>query len=155
MRIGPDTLRRAPAFAALPPEALSALALCFTERRYASGEVVFREGDPAAGMLFLVEGELTVTARVNGAPREIGYVAPGQLLGEASLIDPTPRPATVKAKRASTVFELGDDAIGILKRASPPAARALLGAAIRAVARRLHRLEQRVERELERGAGLP
>ena len=53
------------------------------------------------------------------------------------------------------VFEIGDDSVGILKRAAPSAARALLAAAVAAVARRLRRLEQRVERELDRGMGLP
>ena len=155
MRLEPDLLRRAPAFAALPADAHEALVLCFRERRYAPGEVVFAEGDPAVGLHLLAEGELTVSVRTGGVSRRIGRILPGQLVGEAALIDPTPRPATVTALRASVVYEVGEEAIEILRRAAPAAARALIGAAIAGVARRLSTLEQRIERELDRIASLP
>jgi CRP/FNR family transcriptional regulator len=155
MRLDPDTLRRASPFAKLAPDALRALTLCFRERRYGTNDVVFREGDPAAGLLFLADGELAASQRVNGAERGVGRIVAGQLFGETALIDPTPRVATVRAVRISIVFEIGDDSVGILKRAAPSAARALVAASTAAVARRLRRLEQRVERELERGMVIP
>jgi CRP/FNR family cyclic AMP-dependent transcriptional regulator len=150
MAVDPDTLRRTPAFGVLPREAREAMALCFRERRYALGEIVFREGEPAASLLFVVEGELTVTVRAGGAPRPLARVGPGQLLGEAALIDHTPRDSTVAAARASAVYEIGEDSLEVLRRASPAAARALTGVAIAGVARRLRQLEQRLEQELER-----
>ena len=79
----------------------------------------------------------------------------GQLLGEAALIDHAPRSATVTAARPSEVWEMDDDAIDILRRASPIAARALLGAAIGGVVRRMKQIEQRVDRELDRVGALP
>jgi CRP/FNR family transcriptional regulator, cyclic AMP receptor protein len=155
MRLEADMLRRAPAFAALSPAALEALALCFRERRYASGDVVFGEGDPAVGLYFLAEGELAASVRLGGMSRRIGRIVAGQLVGEGALIDPTPRAATVTAVRPSVVFEVGEEAVEILRRAAPAAARALIGAAIAGVARRLSTLEQRIERELDRVASLP
>ena len=155
MRLDPDTLRRVPSFAQIAPDALQALALCFTERRFATGDVVFREGDPAAGLLFLADGELAATQRIGNGERAVGRIVAGQLFGESALIDPTPRVATVRAARVSVVFVVGDDSVGILKRAAPSAARALIRASAAAVARRLRRLEQRVERELDRGMGIP
>jgi CRP-like cAMP-binding protein len=155
MRILPDTLRRARAFAALPAPALEALALCFSARRYPAGGVVFREGDPATGLLFVVEGELAATARMGGATVPLRSIEAGQLLGEAALIDPSPRQATVKAVRRSTVYEIGEDAVEILRRNAPEAARALVGAAVAGVTRRLRLLEQRLEQDLERGVSLP
>jgi CRP-like cAMP-binding protein len=151
MRLDPDMLRRAPAFASLPFDALEALALCFTMRRYAAGEVVFREGDPATTLFFLADGMLSVAGRGLATTS----VPAGRLFGEAALIDPTPRPVTVRAAVASTVFELTEGALDTLRRACPPAARALRGAAIGAVMRRLRVLEQRVERSLESAGSLP
>lgn len=150
MRLDPDLLRRAPAFEALAPAALDALALCFTMRRYAAGEVVFREGDPATTLFFVAAGQLSAGSRG-------GVTTPlpaGRMFGEGALIDPAPRTATVKAVTASTVFELTEGALDTLRRVSPSAARALIGAAIASVARRLRVLEQRVERSMESGVAL-
>jgi CRP-like cAMP-binding protein len=153
VRLEPDLLRRVPAFASLPDEAVQALALCFTGRRYAAGEIVFREGDPASSVLFIAEGDLAVSARTVPA-RQI-RVGRGQILGEAAIIDHTPRTATAAAAGPATVYELGEDALVILRAQAPAAVRALTGAAIGAVARRLRQLEQRVQHELERGVPLP
>jgi CRP/FNR family cyclic AMP-dependent transcriptional regulator len=154
MKLDAGILQRAPAFASLPPEAFGALALCFRGRRYAPGEPLFREGEPGHSLFFVADGELVVTMRAGGAPRAVGRIGPGQLVGEGALIDPAPRTSTVAAARASTVHELGEDALEVLRRASPAAARALLGAAIGGVVRRLHRLERRIEQELDDAGAL-
>ena len=155
MKLDPDLLRRAPAFAALSSSSREALALCFRERRYAAGEVVFREGDPAASLLFVAEGELEARQHAGGAQSRLGRIGPGQLVGESALVDPTPRAATVTAVRTSTVFEIGDEAVEILRRNAPAAARALTGAGIAGVVRHLKHLQQRLERELDRVGALP
>jgi CRP-like cAMP-binding protein len=155
MRIDPDRLRKARAFATLPPAALEALALCFSGRRYAAGQLVFREGEPASGLLFVAEGELAATVRVGAATVPLRRIEAGQLLGEAALIDPSPRQATVKAVRRSTLYEIGEESVEVLRRNAPAAARALVGAAVAGVTRRLRLLEQRLERDLERGGTLP
>ncbi len=151
MRLEPELLRSVPAFAPLPKSVCEALALCFRGRRYAAGAIVFREGEPATSMFFVAEGELRLTAR---ATRQVRHVAAGHVVGEAALIDHSPRAATAEAARASSVFEIGEDAREILHRAAPEAACALTGVAIGGVARRLKQLEQRIERELERGGPL-
>jgi CRP-like cAMP-binding protein len=155
MPLDADTLRRVPAFASLSNEACAALGLCFRGRKYAAGETVFREGEPGASMLLCASGELSAAARAGSGSRRIGRVGPGQLVGEAALLDPAPRTATLTAVRPSEVWEIGDDAIEILRRASPAAARALTAAAIGGVVRRLRQLEQRIERELDRVGALP
>jgi CRP/FNR family transcriptional regulator, cyclic AMP receptor protein len=155
MKLDIDTLRRAPAFAALSTEASQALALCFRGRRYAAGQVVFREGDPAASLLFVADGELEANAHVGGAPSRLGRIGSGQLVGESALIDATPRTATVTAARPSVVYEIGEESVEILRRAAPTAARALTGAAIVGVVRHLRHLQQRIERELDRVGAMP
>ena len=155
MRLEPVTLRRVAAFATLPDEDCTALARCFGGRPYATGELVFREGDPAASMLFVAEGELTVSARVGSSTHQLERVGPGQLLGEAALIERGTRLATARAERPSSVYEIDQDGLESLRRASPAAARALTGAAIGDLVRRLRQLEHRVEHEIERGGLTP
>jgi CRP-like cAMP-binding protein len=149
------TLRRAPAFAALPDGAVEALALCCRERRFVTGERVFSEGEPASSLLLVAEGELIVSSRAYGSSRPFARVGPGQLLGEAALCDRSPRVATVVAACPALVLEIDADAVDALRRAAPAAGRALLGAAIAGVARRLRQIDQRIEHELERGGTLP
>jgi CRP-like cAMP-binding protein len=154
MRLEPDLLRRVPAFAPLSTSACEALALCFHGRPYARGAVIFRKEDPATSMFFIASGEVTLSHGV-ASTRESGPVAAGQLLGVEALIDPSPRWANAEAAQASVVFEAGVDTLEILRGAAPDAARALTGAAISSVARRLRQLEKRVLQELERGGPLP
>lgn len=156
MALDPDTLRRAPAFAALPEDARKALALCFRGRRYAPGEVVFREGDPASSLFFIAEGEVALSVRSpGGATRQLQRLGKGQLVGESALVDPTPRRQTLTATRPAWVYGIGDNSVEILRRNAVAAARALTGAAIVGLTRGMHQLEQRVERELERMGPLP
>lgn len=155
MALDPDTLSRAPAFASLPEDARRALALCFRGRRYAPGEIVFREGEPASSLVFIADGELSVSVRAGSSTRQLRRLGKGQLVGESALVDPTPRRATLTATRPSWVYEIADDSVEILRRNAPAAARALTGAAIVALTRRLRQLEQRIERDLERASALP
>jgi CRP-like cAMP-binding protein len=155
MRLDPVTLRCVALFATLSDEDCSALAHVCEGHRYAAGELVFREGDPGETMLFVTQGELTVSERVDGSMEHLGHVGPGQLLGEAALIVPGPRVTTACASRPSCVYAIGRSALESLREVAPVAARVLTGAAIGDVARRLRQLEHRVERELEREALAP
>ena len=83
MALDPDTLSRAPAFAALPDDARAAMALCFRGRRYATGEIVFREGDPASSLFFVADGEVAVSERApGGGTRQLERLGKGRLAGE-------------------------------------------------------------------------
>jgi CRP-like cAMP-binding protein len=155
MKLDADTLRRTAAFAALPLAAREALVLCFRERRYAPGEVVFSEGEPASSLYLCAEGELETRQRGAGASAWLARIGPGRIFGASALIDPTPRAASVVAVRPSVVFEMGEDAVETLRRNAPEAARALRAAAIASVVRQLRQLQQRVERELDRAGALP
>src|SRR5271154_5015246 len=99
MPLNPDTLRRVPAFSTLPFEARKQLARRFTERRFAAGEYVFHEGDPAASLFFVADGDLSATSSRAGQAAPVRTsVRTGQMLGEAALIDPSPRSASVRAE---------------------------------------------------------
>jgi CRP-like cAMP-binding protein len=124
---------------------VEALRVCFRGRQYRAGHTVFREGDPGGFLLLVSEGELTVTTR--GSSSAIGRVVAGELCGEMALIDPAPRSATVTARVDTVAWELGHDAMDVLRRNAPGAARGVVRAALRTVASRLRRLGERVDRE--------
>jgi CRP-like cAMP-binding protein len=75
------------------------------------------------------------------------------VIGETALTDALPRAATVTALGPAVVYELGVDAIDLLRMRAPAAARAVASAGIKALIRRLRKLEERVEHELDQSEG--
>lgn len=65
-------------------------------RRYASGEVIFRAGDPGDLLYSVVEGEVAIVYD----DELLEVLGPGAILGELALIDDGPRSATAIARSA-------------------------------------------------------
>jgi CRP-like cAMP-binding protein len=149
MRLDPQLLEPLSFLEALSDADREALALCFQGRGYAPGDIVFDEGDPGASMLLIVQGTLSATSKASGAllARRFG---PGQVIGEASLFDPSPRTVTLRATAPSLVFELSEDGLGALKQNVPAAARALGIVSLRSLLRRVRLIEKQVDTEIER-----
>jgi CRP-like cAMP-binding protein len=93
-----------PVFGVLPVEAQQALAFSASERLYADGEVVVREGDPAGSLFIVLEGRVAVTAGPGAA--EIAVTEAGGFFGEMSLLTGSPRTATVTARGDCLVLEI-------------------------------------------------
>ncbi len=78
-----------------------------TWRRYEAGEPIFDRDSPSRGVLFVVEGAVSV---INSSPsgREIAYatVYAGQYFGELSAIDGKSRSATVVALKPCLLAEV-------------------------------------------------
>ena len=71
------------------------------------GHIVYREGDPANTMFFLISGRLRVSRRgANGELLLYNEIRPGESVGEAGLILQQPRAADITALRDSTVAML-------------------------------------------------
>src|SRR5882757_8842738 len=70
--------------------------------RLASGEVLFKAGDPGDAMFILLEGALDILA--DGHPVE--QAKRGAIIGEMALIDQSPRSGTVVAREASVLAKL-------------------------------------------------
>ena len=82
--------------------------------RLSPGQVLFREGDPSDGRMYLVrEG----TIELRAGRRKLEEVNPGGTVGEMALIDPAPRSATAVAATDCTVAAVGEYAFhGLVKR---------------------------------------
>jgi NTE family protein len=97
-------LGRIELFASLEGDTRAQLATCLTPLRLARGQTLFREGDPGDALYVIESGEVRV---MNGAAtREICRLGPGEHVGEMSVIDPSPRSATVVARRDSLLWML-------------------------------------------------
>ena len=151
VEIGSDLLASCDIFRGLSEADRNVLAVCLQGRRYAAGEVVFSEGDPASSLFVVGEGTFQATAAgPDGATRVLSHMNPGEVAGEMAFLDPGPRSATMTAVTEAVLFELSNDAMDALRARSPAALGAVVTAAIRDVTMRLRRLDERIASELER-----
>jgi len=76
-------------------------------RNYEKGEVVFRQGDPGVGMYIVKDGEVDV---YNEYPdltcSKITVLHHGDFFGETSLLNETPRSATIVSVKPSILWGL-------------------------------------------------
>lgn len=63
----------------------------------ASGETLFRQGDPPTTAFLIEQGALRITALHDGESVTLGELGPGALLGEMAVLDDAPRTATATA----------------------------------------------------------
>lgn len=84
------------------------------------GEYLFVEGDRGSFMGFVVRGVLEVMKRAEtGENILIARLTKGSSIGEMSLIDKSPRSATVVAKQPSTLVTLTEKGFDLLTEKSP------------------------------------
>ena len=89
-------LANVPVFAGLSEEDLTAIAELAIPRRYAAGEVVFREGD-GGDTCYIVRSGLARAIRQHSDGRTItlSHFRAGDIFGELAMFDAEPRSATV------------------------------------------------------------
>jgi CRP-like cAMP-binding protein len=82
------------------------------QRRAATGDVLFREGERGKEMVFLLEGRATVLKRDHtGREREIGGWFPPAVIGALALIDDSERSATCVIGAPSLLAALDADTV--------------------------------------------
>jgi Protein kinase domain/Cyclic nucleotide-binding domain len=91
-----NVFRGCQAFATLPRTTIEEMFGSVEERRYAAGDALLRQGDPADGLLVLIEGTARATLREEGGHR-VGVFTTGDIVGEMALVTREPRTADVIA----------------------------------------------------------
>lgn len=92
--------------------------------RYADGDIVYREGDPADRVLFIVAGRLEIlTPAADGGERRVAVIGPGNHCGDLRLTVGERRAETVRCLESAVVRSLSREAIsagmmGLLDRTS-------------------------------------
>jgi CRP-like cAMP-binding protein len=129
-----ESLKRAPLFADLSRKELVQLARLSDDVEVPAGRVLCKEGDRGREFFVLVEGEVDVAR--NG--RRVAALGPGEFVGEISLLEQTPRTATVTAKTPLRFFVLTPKEFQQVLDENPSVERKIL----RALARRVLELSR-------------
>ena len=93
-----EMLAKIPVFENLKTKELRQVAGIVHRRQYVSGEYVFFQNDPGLGMYVIEQGEVSVfLLTADGTKKELAVLKDGDFFGELSLLDESPRSATVIA----------------------------------------------------------
>jgi len=102
-----DVLRTSGVFRHLDESVLRDLGGFLELQQVPGGNIVYREGDAAHTMFFLVSGRLRVSRRDKGGALQLyNEIRPGESVGEAGMILQQPRAADITALRDSTLAML-------------------------------------------------
>jgi CRP-like cAMP-binding protein len=134
-----ELLEQAPLFSVLHPTDLRVLASRFHPVRFARGEVIFREGEPAERLFLIDSGPVKLSiASLAGQEMLIGVLGRGQIFGELEVIDRGQRAMDARAMEDARVYALDSDVFWTMLENRPALARRLL----ELMARRLRRADQ-------------
>lgn len=97
-------------------------------RVYASGEVIFKEGEVGRRCAYLVEsGKIEISkASGNGSNRILGHIVSGGIFGEMALVDNKPRMAMARSVDTTTLIIVTEASFEQKLRKADPFIRALL-----------------------------
>lgn len=115
-----------PLFAALPPEVLEAAVAEVDVQTVGAGEWLFRQGDQDESLFVVLSGRLDVVVETPPPYRVVRTVGQGAVLGELAMVTESPRSASLRARRDSTLIELRRDQFAAMLTNEPPFALALL-----------------------------
>lgn len=113
-------LRRTALFANSAPARLVPLAQRAYLRRFASGQVLFTEGEPSDHLYVVRSGRVRVLVQSpQGDELTLSVLGPGEPLGELSMIDGRPRSASAEALSEAYLVALPADDVRAALRADP------------------------------------
>ncbi len=131
--------------AGLEPRAVAALAELLHRRRFAQGELIVRQGDPAEEVFLLMRGLVSVTVDLaTGQRQRFSTVSPGMVFGELTLIERAGRTADVRADTPVECLVLPAAEFDRLSDTNPALKMALLTNLLR----NLYRLVARLDRQI-------
>ncbi len=134
-----------PFFGGLDDAQLDRLVAMLTERHFARGENVFREGDQGRAMFIVQAGDLLVCKTGNsGRAVRMSRLGPGDFFGEMTLIAMQPRSATIVVETPATLYELTVQSLYAYYKADVHGYAMILGNINRELCRRLIRADERI-----------
>ncbi len=132
-----DVLSEAPLFEALGENDARALRADVTNVHIGRGERLFSEGDAGDKLYIILKGKVKLTrAAHDGRENLLSVHGPGEMFGELSLFDPSPRTASATAVTEATLAGLAHDDLRAFLTDRPEVALHMLGA----LAQRLRRI---------------
>jgi CRP-like cAMP-binding protein len=111
----------------------------------APGQHLFRQGEPANSLFFVVAGRIEVVAEEHGTPDlPLTTLDPGAILGEVAVLMHTPRTATARALTETRLWEMDRESFEAALESGHRWAVVLLSAIARVLAERLHLVNRRL-----------
>jgi len=95
-----------PDLEALPGPTLERIAAMVVRRRYAAGAVLYRAGDRADGLYFILDGRVRVSRETSAHAELLHVETAGGVLGEIPVFGGGPFPATASAAEATVCAHL-------------------------------------------------
>jgi CRP-like cAMP-binding protein len=116
-----EFLSQVPMLKGLLPNELHIFDSVLSERAYADGQAICKEGDPGDSFFLVASGRVAVEKAVKGsAPQTLTTLPPGALIGEVSLIDGKRRSASCIARGPAVVFRCTQSDFDALFRSKSP-----------------------------------
>lgn len=110
-------------------------------RDFASGTVLFEEGQPGDYMYVVQTGEVEIRRRVGETERVLAVLPPGEFFGEMAILNGRPRSATAVVKTKARLLVIEGKTFEAMMRARPEIALRI----IKALATRLESANQHIE----------
>ncbi len=139
--ISTELLRRYPFFALLTDDQLKAIAMIAEEKTYPKEALLGKENTPATKLILLLEGDVDLVYSGGGegalSNALVGSIAPGEMLGVSSLIEPYVYISSARATVAAKVVEIDGVAVRALMQVDKSLGYALMSNVAAAVLERL------------------
>ena len=139
-------LGRVPVFEELADDDLRRVAEVTVPRRFGASEVVFREGDDADAIFFVLSGLVSVRLPLDdaGRDRRLATLGPGVAVGEMAFLDEGKRSADVVAEQDSRLARLSTEDLRRIGEQEPCATRTFAANLARNLSGRLRRANEQV-----------
>ncbi len=135
-------LEQSELFRSLPAADATEAAGLAAQRRFAVGEVLFRQGEPANGFMVLLEGRVKVAQTTSdGRETVMRFITPGELFGCVPLLGQDAYPGSAEAVEPVRVLAWDNRAMGQLLERQPRFATS----ALRAIGGRLREFQDRLQ----------
>ncbi|MDQ6887281.1 MAG: cyclic nucleotide-binding domain-containing protein [Gemmatimonadota bacterium] len=133
-----DLLREVPLFTGLSSEELERVTEICRERRFESGERIFREGEPGNRLYVIVDGEVRISRDIPGAGEEaLAILKRGALFGEMAVFDRTTRSTDAISHGGTLVATIGRSDLEMLLDLDRDIAHKVLWSVVRLLSTRL------------------
>ncbi|MEY2439529.1 MAG: ATP-binding cassette, subfamily bacterial [Verrucomicrobiota bacterium] len=106
-------------FGRLPAPALRSMIDKLDPVGFAKGSLIIREGDVAGPMYVIEKGRARVFAGINGRERNLAFYREGDFFGELSILNGSPRAASVEAFTDCRLLSLNPEAVQDLRSRFP------------------------------------
>jgi signal transduction histidine kinase len=139
-------------FARLADKDLEAVRRITSERVYATGREIFKEGDAGDGLYLVKAGRVEISSRIEGQEGQhvFSQIGPGEVFGEMAVIEDKPRSASAVASQPTTTLFLPRAEVLALMEASPALGMLLL----REISNRLREFNRRYLNDVLQGERL-